>query len=286
MKIAYVTKSELRGNRDEAAIAVALAELGHEVVPLADRDRADVPADADLLLFHHWYNCDLDWFRSLPMPKVGWFFDKAWHGREQWLAKIAPLCGVFCLTDGDWAAGCGLDNVRVLRQGISVRCEQGKPNGQWPDIVFPGTPYAGRVDWVRAMERRWGRDFGFVQQGVYGQDMYDLCETAKVIVAPQFPCTDRYCSNRVYVVLGAGGFLLHPKLKCLNAEFKDGVHYVGYTSQSDLDAKISYYLAHPAERDAVRRAGQRLVHGKYTYKHRVVKLMQYVAAIRRPALHQ
>lgn len=233
MKIAYAAQHGAGGNEDERHVVEALQDLGHTVIEVAQTGSpAGIPKDADLLLFNHWYGVNLSWLKSLPIPKVGWYWDKAWNGREDWLRQVIPLCDLFFMTDETWGRSSGLPNVRYLRQGIGVRGEaqRGKPQpGKWPDIVFTGSPYGERAEWVRVMKSRHGKRFGVVQ-GVHGRELYDLCETARVVVAPPFPGDDGYDSNRIFLTLGSGGLLIHPKHKWVNREFKDGVHYVGYAS--------------------------------------------------------
>ena len=121
MKIVYVAQHGAGGNEDERHVKEALQDLGHEVSEIYQRGSpAGVAKDADLLLFHHWYDVNQSWFKTLPMPKVGWFFDKAWRGREIWLQQIIPLCDLFFMTDETWGRASGLPNVPLLPQRISL----------------------------------------------------------------------------------------------------------------------------------------------------------------------
>ena len=60
-------------------------------------------------------------------------------------------------------------------------------------------------------------------------------------------CTDAGASDRVYKVLGAGGFLLTDDWDGRENDFEDMKDLVIFDGIDDLNAKIAYFLAHPEE---------------------------------------
>lgn len=86
-----------------------------------------------------------------------------------------------------------------------------------------------------------------------------------------------YWSNRIYEILGRGGFLLHPRTVGLDAEFRDGEHYAGYDcgDWTWLRERIDYWLTHADEREHIRRTGfERMA--TLTYRDRCAELLQKI----------
>lgn len=276
MKIAYVHTENKQSDETEKHIAYSFRKLGHEVIEFPQTGSpAGIPKDADLLLFHHWYGVNVGFLESLPMPKACWMFDKIWRGRDAYVRTIAPLCDKFFLTDGTFAASAGIPQLQVLRQGIGDRdAKAGTMNRDaYPgDIAFTGSVYGERAAWAQGLEKRYGSKFR-VFGNVFNRDLYDLCASVPAIVAPMHPSDQHYWSNRIYLVMGSGGFMVHPRLEGLAEEFIEGVHYAGYASQEELYDTLDYYLREDAERRKIAAAGFALMHQKFTFTHRIKALL-------------
>jgi hypothetical protein len=276
MKIAYVANFGNRGSDDtEGHIAHALEQLGHEVLRVPQTGSPAGCGNADLMLFHHWYNVNPGFLASLPMPKVCWYFDKVWNGRDEWIRKITPLCTKVFMTDGTWAAASGLANVEVLRQGIGDRdATLGKnlPHVYPASVAFTGSCYGARAQWAARLKARYGSGFRIFND-VFNRDLYDLCASVPIIVAPPYPSDDGYWSNRIYLILGSGGFLVHPRLAGLASELEEGVHFAGYASDAELFETIDYYLRNGDERDKIAAAGYARMHERFTFRHRCQALL-------------
>lgn len=276
MKIAYVANHDAGGNEDERHIAAALEWMGHTVTRIAQNPGAlRRAAGHDLLLFHHWYDVDPGELERLAMPKVGWFFDKVWNGRDRWVRAIAPLCTRFFMTDGTFAARSGIPTVRVLRQGIGGF---GEPRGtlqkgRWgATVAHVGGVYGERVQWAKRLSDRYGEAYKAFQ-GIHGRDLYDFCRTTPIIVAPEYPSDDGYWSNRIYLLLGSGAFLVHPRLAGLADEYVDGIHFAGYADSTEMFDVIDYYLANPDEWERIAAAGFKKTQLEFTYLRRCQKLL-------------
>jgi ADP-heptose:LPS heptosyltransferase/2-polyprenyl-3-methyl-5-hydroxy-6-metoxy-1,4-benzoquinol methylase/predicted O-methyltransferase YrrM len=74
---------------------------------------------------------------------------------------------------------------------------------------------------------------------------------------------------RVFETMATGAMLLTDRITGNGMEdlFVEGEHYVAFDSEEDLLGKIEFYLAHPAEREKIARAGQQLVDSKYRHFH-------------------
>lgn len=83
---------------------------------------------------------------------------------------------------------------------------------------------------------------------------------------------------RVFEVMACGCFLLTNRIRDNGFDelFRDGTHLVTYRNDKELFAFIDYYLAHEGEREKIARAGYDLVVGKYTYRHRVQAMFNYL----------
>ena len=282
MRIAYVAQHGAGGNEDERHVAAALRELGHDVTLIKQTGSPAGVRGHDLLLGHHWYDVNPDWFASLDMPKAIWFFDKVWNGRERWVREIAPLCTRFFLTDATWAASAGIPTLRTLRQGVGAeyRGSVAARDGLYaPTVAHVGGLYGERLGWAKRLTGRYGGDFRAFQ-GVHGPALADLCRKTPIVVAPRFPSDDGYWSNRIYVLLGAGAFLIHPRLAALAGEYVDGIHYVGYSDEDGMFRAIDRFRGLPAERAAIALAGYERTRSEFTYLRRCQTLIEEIT---RPA---
>lgn len=154
------------------------------------------------------------------------------------------------------------------------------------DVLFQGNWYDYRTDLFDVLYSLKAH----YHIGVYGNDRradgnthYNfaaqaaLYANATINVGDTFPNTEAFVSNRLFQCLGAGGFLLQQH--SLNLErytgLIDGVHYVGWSSLSDLVTKIAEWL--PPEKADARRAiaecGQAFVRQNFSAQAQVRKLL-------------
>lgn len=83
---------------------------------------------------------------------------------------------------------------------------------------------------------------------------------------------------RVFEAMACGTLLLTNRLAPDVGQddlFEDRIHFVCYDEDS-LEDLAHYYLAHPAEREAIARAGRREVLARHTYAHRAATLLATV----------
>lgn len=295
MKILYVANHGCGGNQDEEAIHYALQSLGHEVVKVNEgksRDASNVKAD--FLLFHKWSHFNA--IRACKLPRVFWYFDLITctdpslsarnRARESWMEAMVPLVDVGFCTDGDWVRRyncCPSDQAGkliTLRQGADERVlQQRSPQPNKCSILFTGICKGGglgRETFVEDLKTRYGDSFLHIPSGCYREQFASTVATYKIVVAPDFPVTDLYWSNRVYNTLGAGGFLLHPYCKGLALHYRDGCDLVYYYDRVDLFDKIDYYLTKPDERETIRQGGYETTFKEHLYRHRCEELIRTV----------
>ncbi len=87
-------------------------------------------------------------------------------------------------------------------------------------------------------------------------------------------------SNRIYWILGAGGFCLMKRVPGMDGMFRDGEHLVYFESLEEALDKIGYYLRHPEERERIRRRGYEYVHRYHTYTARCREFLDHMTAFR------
>lgn len=87
----------------------------------------------------------------------------------------------------------------------------------------------------------------------------------------RIPCYQ--ISPKVFEAMACGIFVLVDDQKDVFRLFEDGRHLVKFRSVDDLKRKIAYFLDHPDERKAIALAGQREIHERHTYRHRVQQLI-------------
>jgi hypothetical protein len=270
----------------EEHIKYAFEQLGHEVVVFNEKEfdmQAIIDEPADLFLFHKGGQNTgvelphlMELLNKITCPKIFWYFDKIDRGqRETWLRAILPFVDWGFITDGGWIRRNNYANISQVMQGVGNEdMKLGKFNEKYAhDVVFLGSIYGDRINFIEGLKAVYGDRFK-LYNNIFGRELYDLCATVKVIVAPRSIQNDFYWSSRVYMMLGSGGFLIHPKLEGMKKEFNDGEHIVYYLNGLDFKEKIDYYLEHEGERKKIQKAGYELVISKYTYQHRVEEILK------------
>ena len=290
MRIAYVAKhDQANSNDDEGAIAHALTKLGHDVQRLREgRGQDACKMEADFLLFHGWD--DAEALHRVKVPKVFWYFDlvttlcDSIRGRQErrqdWMRRIIPLVDLGFCTDGDFVAQDKTGKLVCLRQGADERVAGfGRPMGRDIPILMTGSDRGGtkRQSFVDEMFTRWGGEwFVRVHSGVHGRALADLIASSRVVVAPDFPATDRYWSNRAFLTLGFGGFLLHPFCSELAKQYEHEKEIVFYADRRDLHKRIEHALIHDEWRKNILVSALKRTLAEHTYRCRCAELIHVV----------
>lgn len=286
----------------ENYIAYGLEQLGYTVLRVnesAVRSAKQVLGAAIkykvefvLLSKGHFASSDeaIDLLRKHKFITVGWMFDlffnvPAFFGRRT-LTNSTFKSDICCMTDGghkvEWRNF--RVNHRLLRQGIhKPDAHYGTSIAKHPEIVFIGTySYDERIKLVNFLRNTYGSNFKHYGRGgdvreIRGKALNDVLASAKIVVGDSMP-SPNYWSNRIYEIMGRGGFLLHPIVEGIETEFIDGKHFVGYAygNHQSVKEKIDYYLTHEQEREAIRKAGHEHVKKNFTYIERSKQLIKYV----------
>lgn len=110
---------------------------------------------------------------------------------------------------------------------------------------------------------------------VWGRDMYDVLRRSKITLNSHIDAAQGMAGNmRLYEATGVGTFLLTDNLANLPTLFQPGVHVGVYDSPADCVAKIKYFLAHDAEREAIAEAGQVHTLEQHSYRNRIEEILR------------
>lgn len=173
-------------------------------------------------------------------------------------------------------------NHRLLRQGIyEPEAYIGKKS--YPtkaEIAFVGGVYEEIWPYRKQLIDELTKTYKdrFLHVGQRGEVRHDqlnnLCATVKIVVGDSV-YSPNYWSNRVYEIIGRGGFLIMPMIDGLEKEFTPYKHFVPYTfgDFEGLKEKINYFLRADEERERIRLAGFEYCKANYTYTHRVKDML-------------
>lgn len=165
------------------------------------------------------------------------------------------------------------------------------------EVLFQGNTYnderkalVGTLRSIRINKRKPDLGlYGSVEGGSTGNTHYDFAHqaalnaAATIVIGDTYPDTEAFVSNRLFQVLGAGGFLLQQRSKNLDkyTGLISGTHYAEWTDLKDLAIKIKYWL-NPERAEARRQiaeAGQSFVRANFSYQAQVQKLWGLLDAV-------
>lgn len=294
MRIVYVGKHGPHDNEDEDAVTYALRQLGHSVL-LVEVGRADTVRWEDMLgdflLFNKW--CDSAALRRLRIPAVKWDWDLVESHdptianldarRRREVEPVEPYCAVCFYSDGDWVAKDPAKRVQLFQGADERYAGYGEARSGVAPILFTGRLDChgkGRSGQIRALQEHYGDKFQIVGDPpatkVHGRALADLFAGTKVVVAPITPSTDRYWSNRIFLTMSLGGFIIHPLCSEMLLHYYPSGTATMYSCDSHLHDLIDYYLGHDAEREELRRAGFEHTLKNHTYRRRCSDLVEIV----------
>lgn len=310
MQILYVAKHDQpNSNLDEVAIAKSLQELGHSVIPVEQETvlgPGDLPSPSsyDLLLFHKWSGFRV--FEKIDRPKVFWFFDlikcpsrgftRMCRHREQWARNALTYSDLGFFTDGDYVNEklCERNpisnKVRWLPQGFNSHSPHHRIHPESDlrhdpatqdyayDVFIPASVVLAkeRVEFIEALRATFGARLKHVTDSCHGAELARLVRNSRTVVAPNFPVTDRYWSNRVYLMTGLHACLLHPKSKGLEDQYRNGIDFMTYGSFSELVSKIYRVINDNDLRNLIAQSGYDTTMLGHTYTHRCRVMLEEI----------
>ena len=225
-----------------------------------------------------WYH-DAQWYRSTYRPDIA-------H-----IVKVGKLAKTFFVSgfEREWAA-LGL-RAKFLPSCADARIKPVPTDKRFAsDVVFIGTGYdSARANFLLKIARRfdlrvWGRGWGEWRQSlnwagrpVEGNEFAAVCSSSKIVlgVNPARYTADsgNTTSDRTWMVILAGGFLLGQGTPELKQMLREGDHCAWYSDVDSCIAQIAYYLDKPEQRERIRREGQGFVRQHHTFDQRIHNLL-------------
>lgn len=108
------------------------------------------------------------------------------------------------------------------------------------------------------------------------REMPEIFRRSKINLNPTMRAIKMGLSQRIWDVLGAGGFLMTNYQPELLEHFEIGVHLEAYETIEEAYEKVVYYLTHEDQRLEIARNGYELVKNKHRVIDRVIKMIKKI----------
>jgi spore maturation protein CgeB len=153
-------------------------------------------------------------------------------------------------------------------------------NGNFPNR-FAVLRAVGQVARLQIRGTGWNaapKDLPVVGGPVYGRAYAQAVAGAAISLGanslPEMAAQHGSASNRMWKVMGCGGFYLGEWVEGLEALARNGEHCVWFRDPTEAAALARHYLDHPEERQAIAAAGRSHALAHHTYAHRVRLLLE------------
>ena len=215
---------------------------------------------------------------------------QAIRGRDKHFKEVAKIVDYVVTTqmNAEWG---GKEKNICIRQGVNWENDR-EDHKKINKVAFIGNLRSEkRRDYLGTLAEKIGgldiysQDYGRMGDWSKSIKMYpaidrvkmrQVCGETKIIIGDKFEMganfkdgIEHYWSNRIYQILGSGGFYLTPYIEGLEEEFENEKHLVWAKSMDEMVRKIKYYLKNNKSREKIAKAGYELAHKKYKYVDRV-----------------
>lgn len=252
----------------------ALEQLGIMCDHYWTKDADRIPPGYDLYL-----RIDDDWYeRDLPdrlKPKALWANDVHMPNSSKHLLRIAPRYDyVFIprtIDEGKFRRK-GI-NTFWMSQGCDPEIHKRLDLPKKYDIAFVGTE-GGIPRKFYLQELREHYPSSFIGQAPHTK-MSEIYSQAKI--GFQLAVRHECFAMRGYEILSCGAMLLMHRMADESTQrlgYRNGIHYVEFTSPDQMFNLIDYYLAHDQERDEIARTGHEFTVRNHRYVDRVREMLR------------
>jgi len=185
----------------------------------------------------------------------------------------------------------GAAEAHFLPQGVDPEVDRPLPprGAQGPDVLFIGSgQYPYRAEFLRGLARHsrleirgpgWDGASGLPVAGgkIVGPAFARAVGGARILLGanalPELAGYRASASNRMWKVLGCGGFYLGPWVPDIEQLARGGEHCAWYRDAADARAQIAHFLEHPEARRRIALAGRAHALAHHTYAHRLALLL-------------
>jgi hypothetical protein len=227
-------------------------------------------------------------------PSVFWYFDP--HPKEK-VVQLGRLVGSMYITylaQVGWYRSAGIPEVRFLPQGVDperdapaesaparYRCDSSfVGSGQYPYRYAVLRAVAG-VSRLQIRGPGWSKapaDLPVAGGPVYGTRLAQVIAGAAISLGasahPEQDLDRASASNRMWKILGCGGFYLGPYVRDIDCFARDGVHCAWYGDAEHAIELTRYYLQEPDRRARIAEAGRSHALTHHTYAQRLELLLR------------
>lgn len=235
-----------------------------------------------------------------PRYQTAMFYPDPEGTKDQKLLRYGALVDLLFITNKSQ-----LPELKSLGIKHPIYCMQGcdrdvhriiaTKNKKWAsEVAFIGRPWKeNRIKLLQAINEKyqlktWGgrwRDHNLscLKSSIYPDEYAKICYAAKIILGcdPSFEL-EGYFSNRTWITLGCGGFLLTNYTPGLEKIFIKGEHLEWYHSQEECFELIEYYLQNEAQRKQIAQNGYQFAHTYRTYDKVIDEIIAHVETSRSP----
>lgn len=265
--------------------------LNEALLRTVERQRPDVVFSV-LIHYEIWRETWLNLRDAGIAATVNWSTDDSWR-YAQFSRYVAPTFHAFITTYPSAFARYqkdGIPNVLLTQWAANAESLQSPlpaSECQFP-ISFVGTAHGDRHAWVEELRRR-GIEVTCFGQGwqngpVAAADIPRIIRNSAIslnlansvwVWDGLLPHHTNQIKARTFEVPGAGGFLLTEWADGIERYYEPGKQLVIFHSLDEAVEKIHYYLAHPAERDAIANAGYERTCTEHTYDQRLAAVLEF-----------
>ncbi len=213
---------------------------------------------------------------------IFWTFDYMRDQSNSWYWPLAPMADVAFQTDGIDHDGWYEDNkVNRVELHQAAAPQHDLPTDftqedldKWEcDVMFMGSLYTDRRKKLNKYLGGLGvnyKHYGHPGKELWGSDFAKACYFSKIVVGDNYTNTiPGYWSDRSYLTLGCGAFLITAHVPFIERFFGISHHLETYETMDDLKVHIEYYLPREANRKLIALEGYRHVRKHHTYDNRI-----------------
>jgi spore maturation protein CgeB len=267
--------------------------LGPLARPVVERLVASFEPELILVTRHAW-QLGAERLRRLFAGRRSafWFFDPDPHPGTLELARLVDAFYLTYRGQRERYRREGIEVVRFLPQGVDPdRDRPAPPRAAFRcDVSFVGSgPYPYRWEILRAIGQvarlqirgpgweRAPRDLPVAGGAVYGEEYASVIASATIALGadavPSQSQDESSASNRMWKILGCGGYYLGPYVAGIEHFANDGTHCGWYRSTDDAVARVRSALADPEGTAKIAAAGRSHALAHHTYAQRLALLL-------------
>ncbi len=219
------------------------------------------------------------------------FYQDLFYAASHELIELGRRCSImFTTARGNVPdfKSMGVRNVSYIRGGCDPtdHFPDSPDPGYFADVAFIGSAnMPNRTGLLRAIAERFslklygqGWESALRQaparRHVYPKQYRKICASTKIIIGIDGKNDlDLYFSNRTWLTLGCGGFLLTRYVPNLEEYFTNHEHLVWFQSVEECLELIDYYLPRESERRRIANTGCEYVRMYHTFRHATAEIM-------------